>query len=484
MRLGDLWGSPLAIVSLGVALASVWTLGYGASTTSADTSPRTPAAIDRDGVLKAFPSEERMGPKLLEPPPNDALGLDIAIEDRDGKSMEALHRALTRAAAGEGQARLLFYGASHVASDLFTGYIRRELQTRYGDAGHGFLLPVHPWRTYRHRDINIESDGMRWETQRIRVGDGEVERVGLAGIAMMSQRAGSFGAVYTAQEGEYGRTASFFELYYKRHPRGGDIDVIIDGRKARRISTRASKVSTGYATFRVPDAPHRFEIRTVSKRPVWVYGLVVERDQPGVIVDTLGINGSRARYQLLWDDEVYQEHLRRRKPDLVVLAYGTNESGDESPLEDYERDLRAVLQRMRDSVPEASCLLIGPSDRPMQVEERVFEDRARTARLIEVQHRLALEQGCGFFDLVAFQGGALSMVHWAANNPAYAAQDHIHYTRVGYQRLGEVLLSALLEGMPPSNESIEADESDEPASTAPGVDGSADAGAAGVSQDR
>jgi len=178
---------------------------------------------------------------------------------------------------------------------------------------------------------------------------------------------------------------------------------------------------------------------------------------------------------------VYQEHLRRRKPDLVVLAYGTNESGDESPLEDYERNLRAVLQRMRDSVPEASCLLIGPSDRPMQVEERVFEDRARTARLIEVQHRLALEQGCGFFDLVAFQGGALSMVHWAANDPAYAAQDHIHYTRVGYQRLGEVLLSALLEGMPPSNELMEPDES---TSAALGVEESEDAGAVEVSRER
>ena len=86
----------------------------------------------------------------------------------------------------------------------------------------------------------------------------------------------------------------------------------------------------------------------------------------------------------------------------------------------------------------------------MQVEERVFEDRSRTARLIEVQHRVALEHGCGFFDLVAFQGGALSMVQWAASDPAYASQDHIHYTRVGYQRLGEVLLSALLEGMPES----------------------------------
>lgn len=444
------WGSPLAIVLLGVAMAGVWTLGYGASTTSADASPRTPAAIDDIGMLELV--RHRMGPKLLRPPASDKLGLDIAIEDRDGNSMKALHRALARAAAGEGQARLLFYGASHVASDLFTGYIRRELQARYGDAGHGFVVPVHPWRGYRHSDIDIESDGDRWETQRIRVGDTEVARVGLAGIGMRSKRAGSFGAVSTVGQGPSGGAASFYELYYMKHPQGGDMDVLIDGRQARRISTRASKASTAYATFRVPDAPHRFEIRTLSKHPVWLFGVAVERDRPGVVVETLGINGSRARYQLLWDEEIHREHLRKRRPDLVVLAYGTNESGDGSPLEDYERDLRAVVQRIRDTVPDASCLLIGPSDRPTPVEERVFEDRGRTARLIEIQHRVALEHGCGFFDLVAFQGGALSMIQWAANDPAYASQDHIHYTRLGYQRLGEVLLSALLEGMSQSGE--------------------------------
>lgn len=429
-------------------MAGAWSLGYGASSSSADATPNTPAAIAETGVLRGFRSSQRMGPRLLEPPPNDKLGLGIAIEDRDGASMKALHDALARAATGEGQARLVFFGASHVASDLFTGYIRRELQARFGDAGHGFVLPVHPWRTYRHADIEIESDGKRWKTHRIRVGDTELEHVGIAGLAMESSRIDSFGAVTTAQEGETGRTASFFELYYMSHPGGGDIDVFIDGRKARRISTRSSKASTAYATFRVPDAPHRFEIRTLSRRPVWLFGLAVERDRPGVIVDTLGINGARARYQLLWDDAIYREQLRRRKPDLVVLAYGTNESGDDTPLEDYERDLRTVVQRVRETVPEASCLLIGPSDRPMQVEERVFEDRTRTLRLVAIQHRVALELGCGFFDLVAFQGGALSMVQWAANDPAYASQDHIHYTRLGYHRLGEVLLAALLEGMP------------------------------------
>ena len=184
VRLGNLWGSPLAVVLVGVLTIGVWTLGYGASTSSADTSPKTPAAIDETAVLNAVRSSQRMGPKLLEPPPVGKLGLDIAIEDRNGRSMKRLHEALARAAAGEGQARLVFYGASHVAGDLFTGYIRRELHSRFGDAGHGFVVPVHPWRTYRHRDINIESDGKRWETHRIRVGDSEVELVGLAGVAM------------------------------------------------------------------------------------------------------------------------------------------------------------------------------------------------------------------------------------------------------------------------------------------------------------
>ena len=471
MRLGNLWGSPVAVVLAGVLLAGVWTLGYGASSTSADTSPRTPAAIDETEVLKAVQSSQRMGPKLLEPPPTEELGLDIAIEDRDGRSMQSLHEALGRAERGEGQARLVFFGASHVASDLFTGHIRRELQDRYGDAGHGFVVPVHPWRTYRHRDINIESDGKRWETHRIRVGDGEIERVGVAGVAMSSRFPNSFGAVSTTEENSHGRTADFFELYYLEHPRGGEMDILIDGRRARRVSTRASKAAPAYAKFRVPDAGHRFEIRTLSRRPVWLFGVAVERDVPGVIVDTLGINGSRARYQLLWDDAIYREHLQRRNPNLVVLAYGTNESGDEAPLEDYERDLRTVVRRVRDAVPDASCLLIGPSDRPMQVEERVFEDRTRTSRIIEIQHRVALEHGCGFFDLVAFQGGSLSMVQWAANDPAYASQDHIHYTRLGYQRLGEVLLSALLEGMPASTDGA----LDAPPSAAV-VDG-ADAGA-------
>ena len=66
---------------------------------------------------------------------------------------------------------------------------------------------------------------------------------------------------------------------------------------------------------------------------------------------------------------------------------------------------------------------------------------------------LALLLGCTSYGvvavLVAFMGGPLSMVTWASAEPAYGSQDHVHFTRTGYEPLGIVLLDALLEGFDP-----------------------------------
>ncbi|MEM9072235.1 MAG: GDSL-type esterase/lipase family protein [Myxococcota bacterium] len=459
MRLFSALHSPAAVVGLAFGLATAWTLLYegaaGESRAAAESPRRAPeversahgtdsAAAAASVVRAAIPL--RQGPRLLREPPEDVLGLDISIEDRDGQSMAALHEALRRAERGEGQARLVFYGASHVASDLFTGYLRRELQRRYGDAGHGVVLPAHPWRTYRHRGVEVESNRRMWDSTKVRASSSEVDYFGVHGVYVESNRRGAYGRVRTASSGT-GSSASLFDVYYLQRPGGGSFDVLMDGRPAQQVTTQSDAAGPGYATFRVPDGAHQLELRLRGDGPVRFFGVAVERETPGVIVDTLGINGARARYHLLWEDALYREHLRRRNPDLVVLAYGTNESGDDAPIERYEAELRGVLQRVREVAPQSSCLLIGPSDRPVRREDGSWEDRPRTAAIVNAQYRAAVEHGCGFFDLISFSGGPMSMVEWAAADPPYGAPDHVHYTRRGYTRLGEVLLGALLEGM-------------------------------------
>ncbi len=469
--------TPLPTFGTLLATMGLWTCAAGGSTTSEEShgaSPSTHAttgeeyssgeasAPHRDGVSPdsqprpGAPRDTSAAPRLYTDPEPETPGLPVAIQWPSPQASAPLHRALRRAGRGEGKARLLFWGASHTASDMFTGVVREALQRRFGDGGHGFVLPVKPWRSYRHRGVVVESSRRGWRTLRIRANSGRdaLDHYGLAGVAVESKRVGAWGEVRTAARGSAERTASRFEIWYLQQPNGGSFDVFLDGKKIARVETRGAQRRTGYHVVTAEDAPHALRIRVRSRAPVRIFGVVVEREAPGVVLDTLGINGSRARYQLLWHEGTFLEQVRRRAPDLMVLAYGTNESGDDRPLAAYEADLRRVLGRLREAAPEASCLLVGPSDRPLRIEEAggedgeraAWQDRPRTHAVNDVQRKVALESGCGFFDLVAFQGGPLSMVEWAAMTPPYARPDHIHFTRRGYERLGRVLLGALLEG--------------------------------------
>ncbi len=398
-------------------------------------APEEPATLAATYPL--YPPAPTVYP--LDAEGNPVFGIDIPVEDPRGSALRSFHAALRRAERGEGQARVVVYGASHVASDTWTSMTRRLLQARFGDAGHGFVLPAAPWRNYRHDGVTVESPRRGWEARRYYRGQSAPERFGLAGVAVETDSP-AWGRVTTSHS-----NASRYELFYEVQPGGGTFDVIIDGQLTTRVPTAAPTNIGAYQLFSLPDGPHTFEVRPHGDGRVKLYGVAVERETPGVVLDTLGINGARAASQLQWDESLYQEHLRRRMPDLVILAYGTNESGDdEQPIERYEADLRAVVERMQRTVPTASCLLVGPSDRPIVARDGSAAPRARTFEVIAAQRRVAREYGCGFFDLVLFGGGPLHMMQWSAASPAWGASDHIHFTRRAYDRLGQVVANALV----------------------------------------
>lgn len=379
-----------------------------------------------------------------EPPAEELVfGEQIALYDPSERALASFHAALRRAEAGEDQARILVYGASHVAADLFTDEVRQRLQARFGNAGHGFMMPALPWRHYRHQGgLSVESS-RRWEGLRVRANSRDIDPLGVAGMAVEADSRSAWGRLDTGEQ-----TANRFVLHFLMRPEGGSFDLRLDGRRVARIATRSDSIEAGvYRVENIPDARHTLEVRPHGDGPVRLFGVSVEREQAGVIVDTMGLNGARAVSHLRWQDEIHRTYLRQLHPSLVVLAYGTNESGDDDhPVEAYEEELRNVVGRIRGTVPEASCLLIGPSDRPMRGEDGEMVDRPRTHQVVEIQRRVSRDFGCAFFDLIEFGGGALSMVRWAGTEPPYAQRDLIHFTGRAYRRLGEVLHEALTAG--------------------------------------
>lgn len=392
-------------------------------------------------------SEHPTGPHDAEPP---LLVHPIPIEDPGGDALRAFHKQLLDLERGRRKepVRLTFFGASHVASDLFTNVVRSRLQARFGDSGPGFILPGKPRRHHHHTRVAYQLT-RGFKGIQVRVNRPGIDVYGLAGVALDAPRKRRGHTLLTTRSSGPG-IVDQITLYYLRQPHGGRFQVRVDGKLRQVIATRARKAEPGYHSLGVPPGHHELELRTLADGPVRLFGVAMEKAGPGVVVDTLGVPGSRARYQLQWESSVFREHLQRRDPALVVLAYGTNESGDDDvPLKVYEKQVRSVLRRVQGIVPNASCLLIGPSDRPIREADSPVQDRTRTSELIKVQRKVASAMGCGFFDLVQLMGGPLSMMRWAAADPALGAPDHIHYTRLGYQRVGEVLYDALMANYPP-----------------------------------
>jgi lysophospholipase L1-like esterase len=380
------------------------------------------------------------------PPPNgNALGRFVPIENET--SLGHFHSALEALASkpqakGKGKVRIAVYGASHTQADIYSGYLRYYLQSRFGNGGPGFI-PLGPDRGWSSRlDFKVRARGfkMQYVQQKSPPPHG---RFGLSGVAAVGGPNGRLRITPESMK-DPDLTASQYGLFYAAEPFTGDITLSVDGDIPVQLSTRAPQLEARYYTFERPLGWHEIEIRTIGMGGARLFGLSVERAQPGIVLDTLGIRGTRAANMLLWDQALWQEHLQRRAPELVLLAYGTNETTDRGqPIADYAEELAQVLTRIRRALPDASCVLVGPGDFPKE-EDGGYRTRPRLLEIIREQRRLAPKYGCGFWDAYAFMGGEGSMAEWVRANPRLGATDHIHLTARGYVRMGMVLGDALM----------------------------------------
>lgn len=376
----------------------------------------------------------------------NALGLYVPIEHpRSGPALAHFHAALRKLEAGEdqdGKVRVLVYGASHTQADVYPGYIRAYLQARFGNGGQGFVSLVKVNRWFRYADWNIdETKGWKCELAP-RSSSRKDGYYGLLGACGSSSSSRDKTAIVPRHETV---GASDYDLWFLAQPGGGKLKLYVDGTKQATVDTSAKQFEPGYHPFTTDPGPHSIEVRATGDGEVRLFGLVMETDTPGVVVDTLGIAGTRAASMLAWDREIWTDNLRRRDPDLYILAYGTNEATDtDQPISAYRNDLREVLTRLRDAAPAASCLLLGPGDFPQELEADLWVPRPRVAEIIEAQRDIAYEMGCGFWDALAFMGGVNSMHRWATSRPQMASRDHIHLTKRGYVRMGMAVTDAIM----------------------------------------
>lgn len=394
---------------------------------------------DSDG--KTAPAESVFA--AIKVPPKDYKDVEVKIEDPNG-AMKAFYDRLHDTAQRKPGAitRVAHWGDSAIAADGMTSAARTHLQRLFGDSGHGFILAASSSSWYRHKGVRYGSKG--WKTLNIIHRGAKDKRYGYGGV-----RAHGFPGVFsrfeTADKGPVGRKVSRFDIYYLAGPKQGQMALTIDKGEPTYIDTEAAELEDRVHTVTVPDGEHELRIQAKGGR-LNLYGVAMERDRPGVVYDGLGIVGFIEDRHHNADFDHFKKQLAFRDPNLMILMYGGNKLGfPKLGMERYEQDFEKVVKRFRKARPQASCLVMSPLDHGERHRGGI-RTVPRLHKMVEVQRRVALRNGCAWYSVFEAMGGEGSMGKWANSKPALGWKDYAHVTKHGAKVLGTLFYQALMAG--------------------------------------
>ena len=340
-----------------------------------------------------------------------------------------------RARAGLGHFRVLLLGDSHTAARAFQAAWRSHLQAQFGDGGWGYGLP---WGSATAPRCG-RSPG--WVLHQPTLRNGSDGRSGPGGAYLEANRAGEQAWV----ESPFRR----LRVHLLRQPGGGRVRLRVDGREAATADLDGPLEALCLAP-ELPREGRRLEI-LCEGGAVRILGVALENG-PGAALGALGTIGAQASWLLRSEAPVFDAVLRREAPDLVVLAFGTNEAslGDFDPAA-YRAKLQALLQRVRAALPKAALLLLAPPDchlpkgRPgaLATVTRIQEEEAKRSNGLCVSLRQAM-------------GGEGTMQAWSQTG--LGLRDRVHFSAEGYLRLARAALGQLFAQMERARPALEGGE--------------------------
>ncbi|WP_340609061.1 SGNH/GDSL hydrolase family protein [Xenorhabdus bharatensis] len=322
-------------------------------------------------------------------------------------------------------------GDSHTAADFFTGKLRDLFQQRYGDAGLGFVNPM-TIPGQRSARVKFSGDKTEWWLSSSRKEDRADFPLG--GFIATPERTGS---TITMNLSPPDNHKYRMRVLYQSH----------DDTYLKPQSSPLWRLPATQSEWRFsPDNSAFFPLKlSAHDAQLKIGGWLISRQNSGVMLSALGINGATINMLNKWQPE-WINTLAQLKPDLVILAYGTNEAfNDALDLDAYRQELTAKIQRIRSVIPEAVILLIGPNDSLKNKYATTCEEQqpALLNDVIRIQQEVARKQHTLFWNWRAFMGGTCSIRNW--EQQGLARPDYIHLSAAGYERSAEGLYKQFID---------------------------------------
>jgi lysophospholipase L1-like esterase len=335
-------------------------------------------------------------------------------------------------------------GDSHTAGDNITNGWRTRLQARHGGGGRGVLAGGRPYQGYLTWGVTASQTagwsvnstfGSRWR-----------EGGQPLGISGFTQTASS-------PDQTLGVTADSPDQNFDRvivcavaQPGGGTF-ILRMGPEEQRWSLDAPRVQPACRAMDSQVPVGSASITTEDEGIVTITSFGTFRKRGGVVLSNLGVVGAQLSHFGRTDEAVLRAEFAAYRPDLIVLAFGTNEGFSPSGSGDaFEAVLRAQVQRIRRVAgPNVPIMLLGAPDagtrQPGLASGVSCGEGWSEPRLLSVvrerQIRVARELRLGFWNWAAAMGGRCASYQWRLTEQMRG--DHVHFTRTGGDRIGSMI---------------------------------------------
>ncbi len=167
-------------------------------------------------------------------------------------------------------------------------------------------------------------------------------------------------------------------------------------------------------------------------------GVKLDSRNPGITYHAIGVNGAAVPDYLKCS---LKNDLRMVMPDLVIFGIGINDAhGDHFDSAAFRRNYLRLCDSVRSINPQCAFIFVTNND-CYRKSGRHYSVNRNGLQVREVFYRLAAETGGAVWDQFEIMGGLTSMQQW--QDAGLAQKDKVHFTRAGYQLVGDMLYEAL-----------------------------------------
>ncbi len=340
-----------------------------------------------------------------------------------------------------GQVSILHIGDSHIQADFLTREVRRSFQLRFGNAGRGLIFPLRVAGTNEPNDYRSSANA-GWSVAKIN-SPARLPEPGVSGISISSDQSGIYFDVTTYNHDDLDYAFNQVTLIHAKDTAQFDCRFTDSPIKFGYLMSAGPQVpgeNTTVVRFEQPTNYVRIQAEQTeaAQNSITVNGLILVNGKPGVLYNSVGING--AHYNDYNKSPLFFRQLQVIKPDLVIISMGTNEGANVKITEDEMiASVTTMVNIIRLVNPESCILIVTPTD-------DYYRKKYKNPFLRTVHDALlksAETEKVACWDLYTLTGGYGSCVEW--RKAAMMQRDGVHFNKQGYELQGSLLYKALID---------------------------------------